>query len=124
MRFIQTKNIESENLNDIKYNFLVGEDGNIYEGRGWEKEGAHTRGYNVDSLGIALIGTYNKNEPPKNQTNATQYLIRESVRLHKIRSDYKLYSQRQLLPYLTSGAALYQAVKKWPNWTPTNETLS
>jgi peptidoglycan recognition protein len=26
---------------DIGYNFIVGEDGNVYEGRGWTKVGAH-----------------------------------------------------------------------------------
>ena len=31
---------------DIGYNYLVGEDGQAYEGRGWNKEGAHTYGYN------------------------------------------------------------------------------
>ena len=36
---------------DIGYNFLVGEDGNIYEGRGWGKVGAHARGHNSDSIG-------------------------------------------------------------------------
>jgi N-acetylmuramoyl-L-alanine amidase len=36
---------------DIGYNFLVGEDGNIYEGRGWTQTGAHCIGYNSKSIG-------------------------------------------------------------------------
>ena len=36
---------------DIGYSFLVGEDGNIYEGRGWNEIGAHTKGYNDVGLG-------------------------------------------------------------------------
>lgn len=121
MRFIQTKNIESENLTDIKYNFLVGGDGNVYEGRGWRKEGAHTRGYNVDSLGIALIGTFNKVEPPEIQMKAAQNVMKEGILLRMLPRDYKLYGQRQLLPYLTSGNALYAVIQKWPNWTPTDK---
>ncbi|KAG8225495.1 hypothetical protein J437_LFUL014141, partial [Ladona fulva] len=38
--------------------FLIGGDGRIYEGVGWHKTGAHTRGYNSNSLGIAFIGNF------------------------------------------------------------------
>lgn len=43
---------------DIGYNFLVGEDGNIYEGRGWGKHGAHSTPYNSKSIGICMIGNF------------------------------------------------------------------
>jgi hypothetical protein len=39
---------------DIGYNFLVGEDGNIYTGRDWTNVGAHTVGYNSKSIGWYL----------------------------------------------------------------------
>ena len=38
-------------MDDIKYNFLVGKDGVIYEGRGWGVVGQHTAGQNDRSLG-------------------------------------------------------------------------
>jgi len=41
---------------DIGYNFLVAPDGVIYEGRGWGFRGAHARGYNHRSVGVAFIG--------------------------------------------------------------------
>ena len=41
---------------DIAYSFLVAPDGTIYEGRGWGKQGAHAKGYNSSSVGIAFIG--------------------------------------------------------------------
>ena len=40
---------------DIGYSFLVGEDGNIYEGRGWRASGAHCVGYNSKSIGTFEI---------------------------------------------------------------------
>ena len=46
------------NWSDIGYNFLVGEDGNIYEGRGWMKRGAHAPDYNSESIGICVIGDF------------------------------------------------------------------
>lgn len=42
VRFIQTFHIESRNWDDIGYNFLIGGDGAVYEGRGWLQQGAHT----------------------------------------------------------------------------------
>lgn len=34
---------------------MVGEDGNVYEGRGWDQVGAHTYGYNSVGLGKYLM---------------------------------------------------------------------
>jgi hypothetical protein len=42
-------------LPDIAFNFLVGEDGNAYEGRGWDEMGGHTQGYDHNSIGENLI---------------------------------------------------------------------
>ena len=36
--------MDSNGWFDIGYNFIVGEDGNVYEGRGWTKIGAHSPG--------------------------------------------------------------------------------
>jgi len=41
---------------DIGYNFLVAPDGTIFEGRGWSTVGAHARGRNSESVGVAFIG--------------------------------------------------------------------
>jgi hypothetical protein len=48
--------------NDIGYNFLVDKCGTVFEGRygGTDRPviGAHTYGFNTDSTGVAIIGTY------------------------------------------------------------------
>jgi N-acetylmuramoyl-L-alanine amidase len=43
---------------DIGYNWLIGEDGNTYEGRGWDNQGAHSPGFNSVSQGICFIGSF------------------------------------------------------------------
>jgi N-acetylmuramoyl-L-alanine amidase len=43
---------------DIGFNFVIGEDGNVYEGRGWDAVGAHTASYNTISIGICIIGDF------------------------------------------------------------------
>jgi N-acetylmuramoyl-L-alanine amidase len=60
---------------DIGYNFLVGEDGNAYEGRGWDRVGAHASNYNSVSLGISVIGSFSSKLPNDAALNVVQQLI-------------------------------------------------
>ena len=41
---------------DIGYHFVIGLDGELSEGRPIEQTGAHTKGHNFDSIGIAYVG--------------------------------------------------------------------
>ncbi|KAF3852294.1 hypothetical protein F7725_005649 [Dissostichus mawsoni] len=37
---------------------VVGSDGYVYEGRGWNYLGTHTRGHNSIGYGVSIIGNY------------------------------------------------------------------
>ncbi|MFF3512152.1 peptidoglycan recognition protein [Streptomyces sp. NPDC002573] len=67
IRSIYRYHVVSSGWRDIGYNFLVDRCGTIYEGRagGVEKpvQGAHTLGFNSDTTGIAVIGTYSSTAP-------------------------------------------------------------
>lgn len=41
---------------DIGYNFVIYRDGSVHPGRPIEQIGAHTSGYNANSIGICYIG--------------------------------------------------------------------
>eukprot|EP00057_Strongylocentrotus_purpuratus_P029502 XP_011683976.1 PREDICTED: peptidoglycan-recognition protein SC2 [Strongylocentrotus purpuratus] len=58
VRGIQNYHMDSNGWDDIGYNFLIGGDGNVYEGRGWNYKGAHASSYNSYSLGISMIGRF------------------------------------------------------------------
>ncbi|MBO2464608.1 N-acetylmuramoyl-L-alanine amidase [Actinomadura violacea] len=62
VRSIFLYHVKSLGWNDIGYNFLVDKCGTIYAGRagGLERpvHGAHTYGFNTDTTGVAVIGTY------------------------------------------------------------------
>jgi len=58
VRSYQNHHMDGEGWNDIGYNFVVGEDGNVYEGRGWDAVGLHALGYNGKSIGICIIGDF------------------------------------------------------------------
>ncbi|MET9834979.1 peptidoglycan recognition protein [Streptomyces sp. NPDC006385] len=67
IRGIYRYHVKSMGWRDIGYNFLVDKCGNIYEGRagGVAKPvlGAHTLGFNSDSMGIAVLGSYGTTKP-------------------------------------------------------------
>ena len=50
--------VELSGWSDIGYNWLIGEDGRVYEGRGWTTVGAHAPNYNSLSTGISFMGSY------------------------------------------------------------------
>lgn len=116
VRYIQNFHIESNGWWDIGYNFLVGGDGLAYEGRGWTNEGAHTYGYNVESIGIAFIGTFNDILPTPPQIEAAKKIIELGLEKGYIAKDYKLFAHRQLSSTQSPGHMLYEEIKKWPHW--------
>ncbi|MFJ4645644.1 peptidoglycan recognition protein [Streptomyces bobili] len=67
IRGIYRYHVKSMGWRDIGYNFLVDKCGNIYEGRagGVAKPvlGAHTLGFNSNSMGIAVLGTFTSTKP-------------------------------------------------------------
>ena len=67
-------------LDDIGYNFLVGEDGRAYQGRGWEIEGVHTEGCNTRAIGIAFIGDFSERLPNEAALQAMVDLMAHGVR--------------------------------------------
>ena len=66
---------------DIGYNFLIGEDGNVYEGRGWDRLGAHSGSANSVSLGYSVIGTFTNSLPNAAALEATKRIIACAVSL-------------------------------------------
>lgn len=78
LRGIYRYHVKSSGWRDIGYNFAVDKCGNIYEGRagGVTKavQGAHTLGFNTDSMGIAVLGTFSTSDPPAAAVNAVAKL--------------------------------------------------
>ncbi len=60
------------NWSDIGYHFVIGLDGTVFQGRPIDKQGAHTRGQNADSIGICYIGGVDKDLNPKDTMTEIQ----------------------------------------------------
>ncbi|MFI1225851.1 MULTISPECIES: N-acetylmuramoyl-L-alanine amidase [unclassified Streptomyces] len=78
LRSIYRYHVQSSGWRDFGYNFAVDKCGNIYEGRagGVAKAvlGAHTLGFNTNTMGVAVLGTYSSTNPPAAAVTAVSKL--------------------------------------------------
>ncbi|WP_019886853.1 peptidoglycan recognition protein family protein [Streptomyces purpureus] len=99
LRSIYRYHVVSSGWRDIGYNFAVDKCGNIYEGRagGVSKpvQGAHTRGFNTNSMGVAVLGTFTTKAPPTAAVNAIARLTAWKLGLYGVNP--------RGTTYLTSG---------------------
>ncbi|XP_072017970.1 uncharacterized protein [Amphiura filiformis] len=120
VRGIQNYHMNTKGWKDIGYSFLIGEDGNAYEGRGWDQKGAHTKGYNDVGLAFSFIGNFMRELPNQAARDMAQNMIACGVQLGKIRSDYTLRGHRDMRegykPTDCPGDALYAEIQTWPHY--------
>lgn len=91
----------SKGWGDIGYNYIIDQQGNIYEGRagGEMVVGAHAGQGNFGSIGIAVLGNYQESDPPEAVITALTSLIKEKAQQYNID---------------TEGASLFRG-EKFPN---------
>ncbi|MDN3023002.1 peptidoglycan recognition protein [Streptomyces sp. S.PB5] len=95
IRGIYRYHVQSMGWRDIGYNFLVDKCGKIYEGRagGVAKPvlGAHTLGFNTNSMGIAVLGTFGSSRPTDASVEAVARLTAWKLGLHGANPRGKTY---------------------------------
>lgn len=128
----------ANNWDDIGYNFILGGDGRVYVGRGWDYKGAHTLAksmnkdyYDVEftiknifffseqnhlSVGIAFIGDFTDDYPSNVQFNALKWLLEDGVRLGKLSKDYAIYPQKCFFPTQSPGNKVIDEIKNWDHY--------
>lgn len=78
IRAMYRYHVKSMKWRDIGYNFLVDKCGTVYEGRagGVAKPvmGAHTYGFNTNTMGVAVLGSYDRSRPSKAAVTALSRL--------------------------------------------------
>ncbi|MCL7380602.1 N-acetylmuramoyl-L-alanine amidase [Streptomyces sp. 35G-GA-8] len=94
LRGIYRYHVKSSGWRDIGYNFAIDKCGNIYEGRAGgvarPVRGAHTLGFNANSVGIAVLGTYGGTNPRAAATTAVAKLSAWKLGLHGINARGKV----------------------------------
>ncbi|KAK7109321.1 peptidoglycan-recognition protein SC2-like [Littorina saxatilis] len=116
VRDYQNYHMDGHGWNDIGYNFVVGEDGNAYEARGWDAIGAHTRGYNTNGIAISVIGDFSNKVPNEAALNTVKQLIQCGLANHKISHSYTLKGHRDVGTTACPGTAYYNLIQSWPHF--------
>ncbi|GFY73297.1 peptidoglycan recognition protein, partial [Trichonephila inaurata madagascariensis] len=98
---------------DIAYNFLVGGDGNVYEGRGWFHTGSHAVNYNTIALGLSFMGNFNKDKPNEAMLNATLNLIKCGVKKGYFSPTREIHGHRDVACTESPGNHLYAVIRNW-----------
>ncbi|XP_073347844.1 peptidoglycan recognition protein 5 [Pagrus major] len=107
---IQRGHMTDRKFDDIGYNFIVGGDGTVFEGRGWGVVGAHTKYNNDDSLGIAFMGNFNSDTPSAEALSSVKQLLQDGVSQGFISSAFSLLGHRDKGQTECPGANLYAAI--------------
>ncbi|XP_066263796.1 peptidoglycan-recognition protein SC2-like [Branchiostoma lanceolatum] len=125
VRGFQNFHMDTRGWDDIGYNFLVGGNGDVFEGRGWDVKGAHAGAdWNGRSIGICFIGNFTDKLPPEEAITAGKMLIQLSIERNKLMANYTLYGHRQVLLRTCPGNEFYKLITEWKNWKPGNYTTT
>lgn len=72
---IRRYHIEHNGWKDIGYHYLITTDGRLHKGRDEKATGAHCLGENDTSIGICLVGNFDKYEPKEEQITSLNVLL-------------------------------------------------
>lgn len=86
VRALYAYHAENRGWGDIGYHYLIDEDGRIYQGRqgGNRVVGGHAYCHNIGTLGIALLGNFDTEQPTQAQVKALQRLLGSLADLERI----------------------------------------
>ncbi|XP_007532247.1 peptidoglycan recognition protein 1 [Erinaceus europaeus] len=102
---------------DVGYNFLIGEDGLVYEGRGWDIKGDHAGPtWNPMSIGISFMGNYMERSPPPRAIRALESLLACGVARGALNPNYELKGHRDVQQTLSPGDQLYEIIRSLPHY--------
>ncbi|WP_338814146.1 S-layer homology domain-containing protein [Bernardetia sp. Wsw4-3y2] len=75
VRAIQDLHQNSNGWSDIGYNYLIHKSGTIYQGRPEDVIGAHFCGYNSNTMGVCMLGTFSSTTPTTAAMNSLKSLL-------------------------------------------------
>uniref|UniRef100_A0A8P4G1N3 N-acetylmuramoyl-L-alanine amidase n=1 Tax=Dicentrarchus labrax TaxID=13489 RepID=A0A8P4G1N3_DICLA len=118
MRSMQRFHQEDRGWSDIGYSFVVGSDGYIYEGRGWNHLGTHTRGHNDIGYGVSIIGNYTATLPSRHSMDLLRHrLVQCAVNGGALAANFTIHGHRQVVNYTSCpGDAFFSEIRSWEHF--------
>lgn len=117
MRSLQNAHFHA-GYNDISYNFLIGSNGFVYEGRGWQIESESAPGVTNRALTIAFFGVFETFLPDERAMNSLLALLKCGVKHRHIPDTYRIIGHRQLRDTSCPGDNLFRFIQTWPRFEP------
>lgn len=114
VRSLQKSHQTMKHFLDVGYNFMIGGDGSIYVGTGWDYRNFHRK----TSIGIDFIGHFVYDQLTEDMIDAFHELVQQGLELNKLSKEYKLVGENQTDPtmYLSPGPNVYTLMKAWPHF--------
>ncbi|XP_021376177.1 peptidoglycan-recognition protein SC2-like [Mizuhopecten yessoensis] len=122
LKGVQNYHMNSRGYSDIGYSFLIGQDGRVYEGRGWGVVGAHTLHYNSLAYAVSFMGNFMNSLPPASALNAAKALAQCGVSKGHIQSGYSLFGHRDVGNTDCPGDQLYAEIRTWGRYNITHSS--
>ncbi|KAJ8032505.1 Peptidoglycan recognition protein [Holothuria leucospilota] len=118
VRGIQNHHMNNNKWWDIGYNFLIGGDGNVYEGRGWNVVGAHAgvAMYNNNGIGVCMLGDFTSSMPTQAALDALDELVGCCVSRNKLKRNYSVLGHRDVKSTSCPGNQFYNYVTRMQNY--------
>ncbi len=122
MRALHHYHATNRGWGDVGYHYLIDENGQIYEGRagGDAVVGGHAYCNNVGTVGVAMMGNFDREQPPQAQVQSLQWLLRlleEKYRIDPARNVIfhgktlpPVVAHRELLSTDCPGLAMWSAL--------------
>jgi hypothetical protein len=112
LRRIDRYHREGRHWPSIGYHYLIGKDGNVYEGRPVQFQGTHVAKANSNNLGIAVMGDFSHHLPSPRQLRALRAFLDDSrYRFHL--SAGRVYGHRELGSSDCPGGALFAWLREY-----------
>ncbi|MDB6143954.1 MAG: N-acetylmuramoyl-L-alanine amidase [Pseudomonas sp.] len=92
----------------IGYHYVIRRNGEVETGRRESEIGAHVRGYNLNSIGVCLVGGVDGKNKPENNFGESQFNALETV-LHELKDRYpnaRIVGHRDLSPDLNGDGKI------------------
>lgn len=107
MQGVQRFHVEDQGWADIGYNWIIFQSGHVYEGRGWGRAGAHTKGQNSKSVGICFAINGDEFYLTPAAIEACRELLAEGVELGFIARNFQIKGHRDYAEKSCPGRLVY-----------------
>lgn len=115
VRSIERHHVQVNGWMGIGYNFLGSQAGNVFEGRGWDRAGAHAPGHNSDSMGYVFLIDGNLRDPTPAAVEAFREWCRTGIDGGHLAADFTLVGHRDVRATDCPGDKVYGMMTElWP----------